>query len=311
MSYSNRLCKLAVRGLLIGAVLWVGSALAQEVQNVDTPVLEGQPKTESGNDTSKEQREERGQKEKPPAEKLTPALNKIETAIRDFITQQRAAQSQGPKDNEISDLEAQKDMALWAKFMSWTSFAMVFITFGGVILIYRTLIETRKMLTEAENTTTAAIDTVKVTSDTAERQLRAYVGVIEATMDEPGSLHVSVQIKNVGKTPAYALTAWHGWETGDDVKFTDNTEGSRSGPQRDLFPGVDFRLKIPISFKNSFTKKAALGRKIPFYVWGGVHYTDAFGESRKTLFCCTLPMGDGVDLADCSLVACPEGSEST
>ena len=157
MSSGNWLYRIAIGGCL--AALFLASALAQEVQ---PPVSKSQPETESGQNAGKRRSKDEGQKEKATPEQLAPALGKIEAAIRDSIAQQRAAQSQGPEDHEISDLKAQEGMAFWAKLMFWATVAAVILTVAGIILIWRTLHHTRRaadfardMLGEAEITAEA------------------------------------------------------------------------------------------------------------------------------------------------------------
>ena len=216
MSRSNRLYNLALRGCLIAAVLWVSLAYAQEGTG---PTLESQPVFESGQQASKSQATNQGQQTKSDPGNISPALNQIEAAIRDLITQQRTAQGKGPEDHEISDLEAQEGMAFWAQTMFWATLAAVIVTFAGIVLIWRTLHHTRRaadytkgMLEEAKKTTTSAIaasrsteDSVGITRETAQLELRAYLsaepeGVNQLIGRDEGMGHVFV--RNVGKLPA-------------------------------------------------------------------------------------------------------------
>ena len=164
MSGGNQLHRSALGGFL-AAILWAGASLAQEPQEVVPTALESRPVTEGGQTTSKGGATDQGQKKHPAPEKLSPSLDKIEAAIRDLITQERAAQSQDPKDEEIRDLEAQEGMALWAKLMFWATVAAVVLTFAGIVLIRYTLKYTKiaaghteEMLNEARETTKAARD---------------------------------------------------------------------------------------------------------------------------------------------------------
>ena len=92
--------------------------------------LESQPVPESGQQTGESGAADQSQQEEPAPEKISPALNQIEAAIRDLIAQQRTAQGQGPEDHEISDLEAQEGMAFWAETMFWATLAAVIVTFS-------------------------------------------------------------------------------------------------------------------------------------------------------------------------------------
>ena len=197
-----------------------GSALAQESQEVEPANIKSQPVPEGGQNTSKDGAADQGQKNEPTPEKLSPSLDRIEAAIRDLIAQERTARGQGPKDNEIRDLDAQEGMAFWAKTMFWATVAAVILTFAGIALIWRTLYHTRRaadsakdMAEESRKATLAAVaaakaaeSAVEVTSDTAQRQLRAYVFVVEALRTRRGDTDpwvIQVRIKNFGQTPAY------------------------------------------------------------------------------------------------------------
>ncbi len=309
MSYCNRLYKLAIRGLLIGVFLWAASGLAQEAQQVRPPLLESQPVSESGQNTGKEQREKRGQKEKPPAEKLAPALNKIESAIRDLITQQSSPQSEPPKDNEIRDLEAQEGMALWAKRMFWATLAAVVVTFMGIVLIGFTLFHTKRaadfaghMVDEAKATTQAAKESIKSTRISAERQLRAYVSIdIERMRFNPKSrkFEINYLIKNVGQTPAHNVQFGAGMELCphplvDEPELLPSRDSIKNDASKSiavLQPG-QFRRggkESETTFRNSAEVAAiGIGGK-RFYIPIAAYYEDVFEEERYSRFCVTIP----------------------
>lgn len=183
--------------------------------------LESQPETEGGQNTSEGGAEDKGQEEKPSPEQLTPALDKIETAIRDLIAQERAAQGQGPKDEEIRDLKAQERMAFWAKLMFWATTAAVILTLAGIVLIRYTLKYTKiaaghteEMLTEARKTTEAGISTANEArrqADIAEESLRRLerpylfpkvVGSDNLTNRSSTQPFAKMVLENYGKTPA-------------------------------------------------------------------------------------------------------------
>jgi len=292
MFNGNWIFKLAVRGCLVGAALLATQALAQEPQDLDLPTLKGQPESESGQNTSKQYGEEGGQKENPPTENLAPALDKIETAIRDFITQQNATQNQGPEDNEISDLEAQKDMAFWAKLMFWTSAAMVIITSIGIALIYGTLIQTGRMLTEAEKTTAAALANVEVTKDTAKRQLRAYI-TAEPMVERVRSgekVRMTINATNYGQTPARNVRIRTAVfvrnlpfnlekERAENAKKPELTERQTIHPtDATYFPHISDFVLPEVAFKMMEEDKAAI------FFTGEIYYDDVFDEPHETRF---------------------------
>lgn len=275
MSRSRRLCHAALGGC-VATFLLVSSALGQAP---DSPrALESEPAAKN-----------------PAADQRAPDQPKTNQPQRAAPAEQSKT-ANGGGNGETSEsyykeenLKAQREMAGATDSIVRLTRWQIGLGVGGTILLLWTLWETRRA--------------TNLASDTAQRQLRAYVGAVDVSMNDPGSLHVSVTLKNTGATPAHKLAIWHAWESGEGAKFEDHWDESRTGPSRDLFPGETMKFDIPISFKNGLVAEAVMNRKTPFYCWGGVSYFDAFGHLRKTQFRCELPRGDGVDLTDFTLIA--------
>lgn len=128
------------------------------------------------------------------------------------------------------DLNAQRDMAYWAKGMFWATFASVVVTTFGVILVYYTLKETKRLRVEAEKTTRAALDAARFSDEGAKATLKAAEAALEANrqgreafiaeqrpwlkiadilprsvltwLADGAHLEIGVLIENVGRTPA-------------------------------------------------------------------------------------------------------------
>lgn len=213
-------------------------------------------------------------------------------------------------EREITDLKAQQDMAYWAMLMFWAAFAQAVVGAVGIYFIWHTIKLSQAATAAAIKAAQEAEKSVAIAEDTAKRELRAYVSITEATMGRPGSLHVSIDFKNAGQTPAYNLRAWYAWETGDDVKFDDRS-AETAGSSRELGPSVEFTIDAPINFRTSDIRDGVMKRQIPFFIWGQLRYTDAFTTNRVTGFRMTLPRGDGVDLTTLALIACADGNGST
>jgi hypothetical protein len=103
-------------------------------------------------------------------------------------------------------------MALWAFWMFVAATASVVLTFVGIILIGWTLYHTKRaataavdMVDEAKATTRAADETVKVTRDIGQAQVRAYLHItgIAFGVRSDRKIFVGVKIKNVGQSPAH------------------------------------------------------------------------------------------------------------
>ncbi len=325
MFNGNWMFKLAVRGCLVGAALLATQALAQDPQDIDLPILKSQSEFENGQNTSKENGDKGGQKEDAPAEKLSPVLNKIESAIRDLITQQNTPQSQPPKNNEIRDLEAQEGMALWAKLMFWTSTIMAFITFGGVILIYRTLVQTGKMLAEAEKATAAALTTVEITRETSKRQLRAYIAaeaIVENVRSEE-KVRMAIKANNYGQTPARNVRVRTAvfvrslpFSLEDERADSLEDERAENAKRPDLtarqvihstnahyFPHNSEYILPDEAFKALEDNKAAI------FFAGEIYYDDMFNDSHETRF--RFEFSGAKCFRSGSIRFCKEGNEAT
>ena len=275
-------------GYLIAALLWAGLAHAQEESR---PTVEDQPIPESGQQAGEGEAARQSQQEEAAPENISPALNQIESVIRDLIAQQRAAQGQGPEDHEISDLEAQQGMAHWAKLMFWATLAAVAITFTGIVLIWRTLHHTRRaadytkgMLEEANKTTKAAIDTVAA----MRRSERAYVTMSHKPPGLDITTHIGgaafrIEIKNSGRTPA-AITDvlfqldWFGPDNPAPEQPVYRTNEPRFQTGAFLVAQAHFThfntLPMP-----GYSDGEGKGEELWFY--GYVDYIDEFGDSHR------------------------------
>ena len=275
----------AALGGFLAVILGVSLALAQEKK---PPVLKDQPVPESGQHTGKGEATDQAQKKEPAPEKLSPSLNQIESAIRDLIAQQRAAQGQGPKDNEIRDLKAQEGMALWAKRMFWATLAAVALTMAGIFLIWRTLrytkeaaSHTRGMLDEAVKTTKAAHAAIQATDKNAERQLRAYVHLSNAevvTIGPVSNKEVLLVIKNYGQTPSPHTRTRAGvrvleWPLKMQLPDVPEDIIEGVGP---LPPGRPGTLHVPVPKLNDREMGELHASRAAIFCYGEITYDDGF-----------------------------------
>lgn len=139
---------------------------------------------------------------------LLPSLEGIENAIRNLIRDESEEERQRIADQAAKDLEAQTEMAQWAMEMALASIAAAIFTFGGLLLIWRTLYHTRRaadytkeMLTEAKRTTSAM----------SRAWLKAEIEILEADHttlengDEQFVYSINVHIANIGSSPAVQI----------------------------------------------------------------------------------------------------------
>jgi len=126
--------------------------------------VEDEPRQEeSAADTQQD-----GEAEQQPTIDLTPALNDIESAIRDLIAEEDKIAAEAQESREARDLNAQEAMADWAKWMFFATLATVGLTFVALVYIRRTLLETKEAVRAAD-------ETVVATREIGQAQVRAYL----------------------------------------------------------------------------------------------------------------------------------------
>lgn len=241
------------------------------------------------------------------------SLSAIEKSI-DRLTRaieagQREPQPDAERKQAERDLAAQEGMWTWAKVAAVVAGVMALLTFIGLLLIWRTLIQTARaadyagtMADEAGKTTKAAIDAAeagsmsaraarraamattesnRIARESMHRGLRAYLGVVGATVDSLtwGKVAtVTIQLTNCGKTPAYdvlASIAVRVLPAGSQIEVT-TSEGlpMELAPEQSIFlEGSDGPISAE-EFEDLRTKAAHL------YVGIFATYRDAFGERQ-------------------------------
>lgn len=128
----------------------------------------------------------------------------------------------------------------------------------------------------------AAHESNRITKRTAERQLRAYIGIVEGAIfwhGEDKVIRSIVTIKNFGQTPAYGVRCW--------MKLSVSNEGP---PFERLSGEFESSFIIgPSAFFNVMNDIAGLPERVlpmieskhtVVYVWGRVEYRDAFDQQR-------------------------------
>lgn len=204
------------------------------------------------------------------------ALTQLE-CVQDIISEARVSER-----NE-RDLQAQETMARWTIVMGGVASLGMLISIIGVGLVYITFRETRRAAS-------AGIHANEIARESSERQLRAYVGVVDFGIRDisPGKHpFFSVKYENAGQTPAGELICRSRLEyTSQDptkVRFKAAPPGRTS--KFNLAPGghgwSQIRTSAPLS--QSDYDKLKSGQTT--YVFAGyIIYRDAFGIRRFTLF---------------------------
>ncbi len=151
--------------------------------------IEDEPVGETGQENSGDNGDAATQEDETGTPDIIPALQGVESAIRDLISEEDKIEADRQRDNESRDLKAQEGMATWAKWMFWATLGTAIVTFVGIVLIGFTLhftrkasFHTEKMLEEAKISSKAAMKAAdsaleaNITSRKfGELQVRAYL----------------------------------------------------------------------------------------------------------------------------------------
>jgi hypothetical protein len=135
-----------------------------------------------------------------------------------------------------------------------------------------------------------ARDTLQTMQDTAERQLRAYVGVSGASISkvETGAPEAIVTFKNFGQTPAYDVRSWiHMWIAENPLTVTvlPNAPADFQKSSGVVYPGSHFIHVMPKEPPVPQASIHLLGTPAgTIYVYGCINYRDAFKQDRTTKF---------------------------
>lgn len=158
----------------------------------------------------------------PVTEAITEAGVKIESALRDPVTENGQTQTE-------RDLKAQESMAFWAIVVAIASIITTAVSIYVAIIVKKTLkatadaaVHARTMAEEAQKATTAALDAAKagresnrIARDAQAAQLRPYVYLSGIETDIAHMLgmeiisntgEIRIWFKNYGQTPAKRVT---------------------------------------------------------------------------------------------------------
>lgn len=190
-------------------------------------------------------------------------------------------------------------MAKWALGAFVAAGLTALFTGIAVFLLWKTLGHTRdaathtksaaeatwKAVDEGKKTTEAANEATRIAADTARRELRAYLSVVPAGINQligrggEGMGHVTV--RNVGKLPErnVSVVVYMNMFQQRETDFLVPNDFEKV--QRVIQPGTEMpqgsREKIPVS---DITR---IGNYI--FVWGVVYYDDGYENRRFTRFC--------------------------
>jgi hypothetical protein len=204
-------------------------------------------------------------------------------------TQTAGGNSSDDKQDKKRDLAAQEDMAFWARAMFWAALVSLVITTIATALLIMTFRETRRATFAALRSAVAGRQSVRVSRQSAEKQLRAYLWreAVQDSLDDfsNGGFSVHSTIKNSGQTPAYDVHTWSRLQAlPQDTREFESAPKTVEGPRFVIHPGSDHTFHTPTPDMHEGDRNDIhFGVKVLF-VWGELRYRDAFNVDRRTRF---------------------------
>lgn len=228
----------------------------------------------------------------PPNESPASAASAIQSRIERIATP-HAAEATGGKSNdekkrEQDDLEAQQDMAFWAKAMFFATLIGAAVSSFATWLLYLTLKQSRRATFAALRAAVAGRQSVRVANNSAEKQLRAYALVKSVIVERRHFGHevVTVHIHNFGQTPARDLEYWINVNSATrgligevPINATVNSEPNNVGV---VGPRDDFHASVSLpEFANGLGIEIGVSA---LYVSGWLTYNNGFNSGCRTTF---------------------------
>lgn len=232
----------------------------------------------------------------------------VEEALRCYQEAEKASREDHRAEQ---DLNAQRQMADWAKWMFYATAVVGALTVGvtgvGIYWVKETLAETQKAVKAAE-------DAVAVTREMGERQMRAYIWIETSEMKDVGANktpYAHIGIKNYGQTPAQILghKSWLGlyhYPNIGEIQYPDagTVNPHPLGPSREnaIFP------KMARALTQQEYDALKEGRAV-FLIYGRVEYEDIFGDRHWITY--RMKHGGDIGVERQSLAWTSEGNEAS
>ena len=286
MSTSHRLPYITLRGCLIGVIFWTSAALGQTGDPSDTP-----------------------QDPKPAAQQTKPIEQpSLAPVEQDTRSREHKSLCDSPKNAEEADLcqqwrmaEAAEKQAKWTQRQFWITVAEV----AGLLLTVGFVAWTASVAVRSAKAAEAA---VKITSDTAQHQLRAYVSrkniIWKRNIDTNGGLmnfDVVIVWENCGATPARRCRSrinsnFFKNAIPKDFDYADSEGDDLVTELSYIGPGQIIQSSARVSVVDA---QAVARQEKSLFVWGWIEYDDIFENTprRRTEVC--IRVGISVDCSGC------------
>lgn len=147
--------------------------------------------------------------------------------------------------------------------------------------------ENREALSIAERSANAAEASARSARMMAESGQRAYVGlgamqVVRSDLSAGFPTLVRCEIRNTGKTPAFAVSSWQWLRPMPELPLEPDYTGLDSIQAADLGPGALQTSDTSSDTLDARSAQSVRNRDLTVYLYGISRYTDIFGSARQT-----------------------------
>jgi hypothetical protein len=253
-----------MRSLVVGAVLW--TALAAHAADAQT--VSQQPRGPAGAAASNQRPDE-----------SAAHLARIAGAAEAIRAQ---GEARDKEEREKKDLQAQEDMAFWAKWAFMAAAFQAILGLGGFIVVFGTLKASVQSAKEASKAASASMQSVLA----AQHSERAYVVLSHSrsiTFNKPaGTVYVVLKVENAGRTPAHVT------DVEVRVSFVGGHEESFEPPDNRrslafLVAGASITWFSEFRVGEKLLEMLAdPNAQTTLWVHGHCDYTDTFGGRRRS-----------------------------
>lgn len=244
--------------ILIVAIFWANSAWAQQPapSPLPQPAIAGQP-----NHVAEEPKQQPAPEQHVPVPVPSPPVVKI--------PERENTQKEAERDSAQAPKEAPETKG-WglADKIAASALVAALLQFGALVV------------------------TIGVMMLSTRRQLRAYISILGGSITyvnliEGGSgLHVNIDFKNFGQTPAYKMSSWIKEPKileSSAIPFTEPTPLEDRMGESITGPTAAFNIHWTLQVTEEDISSLNNGSK-KIFVWGGVDFIDAFGRKRHFIF---------------------------
>jgi hypothetical protein len=250
--------------------------------------------------------------------------NEAATEVKYQLLPTPSPQPSAPSESQHGAYDEKAAPSVWSRLdPNWVIAIFTVVIAGATVAQVRVykrqaalmesgLNETKKTADAALKSANAANATVKLMGATAEKQLRAYIGINLAANNPPTPPNnIKFCMINRGQTPAFNVTnfvSWYSfagantpWQSGHPY----TRYGSQTGSKFTLFPQdpsyPELELKgLPGGPAFSQLMANAAAGLITLYIYGEVSYFDLFGKKERiTEFCYRQRVGVAGQLEVC------------